>query len=300
MPPVPLWRSRTTATATRGLSTGAKAMNHVVFVPCDAGLGGSGLAGDRDPRRSAPRCPFRRSRRSSIISPPRRALFGLDCAPERARASCRRRSAVRGDHALDDVRPHDDAAVRDRRRDHRHLQRRQPGLPSPAPDRTRAARGRPGSRPSGRRASPCCCRGRWSRARSPASPAAARSRSRSASSCPRCGFRRSPCPMLQKTELIEFCIAWTRLTVPNGGTCRSCSTRLAVLDAVARVVEGRLGRELARVEGGRRRHDLEGRAGGVEARCGAVQERRTAEPRLSTPPRSCPRSGSGRRSGWTR
>ena len=84
-------------------------------------------------------------------------------------------------------------------------------------------------------------------------------------------------PISQKTALIECSNACRKSTEPNAlgpALVAEVLHLLAVLDAVALVDEARVDRVLARVERGRARHDLEGRARRVEAVGGAVQQRR--------------------------
>ena len=81
-------------------------------------------------------------------------------------------------------------------------------------------------------------------------------------------------PMLQNTELTENWSAVasdTRAERPRGVEVVDA---LAVDRAVAGIDEGRGRRVLARIERGRRRHDLEGRARRVEPLGGAVEQRR--------------------------
>ncbi len=124
VPPVPLWRSRTTATATLGFSAGAKEMNQVVFTwfaPVSAvpvlpatltpEICAAVPVPPRDDRLHHRR--RRRRRACSLIARPSGSGFVVVTVDPSGAMTL-----------LDDVRPHDDAAVCDRRRDHRHLERR--------------------------------------------------------------------------------------------------------------------------------------------------------------------------------
>ncbi len=109
--------------------------------------------------------------------------------------------------------------------------------------------------------------------------------------------------MSQKTALIECWSAWREVHVAEdlgAALVGVVGDLLAVLDAVAGVVERRVGRVRARVERGRGGDDLEGRAGRVEAVGRAVDERRRRACSWRRSPgarsrRSAPRPGSGRR-----
>ena len=84
----------------------------------------------------------------------------------------------------------------------------------------------------------------------------------------------SALPMLQKTELTEFASASSRSTVAERRGRVEVVHALPVDGAVAGVVEGRLGLELARLERGRGGDHLERGARHVETRARAVEERR--------------------------
>ena len=158
-PPVPAWSERATATATRGLSTGANAMNQVSFAPGSAGLRGAGLAGDanaRDLRGGAG------ARLDSQLHHRGELCRGLPARRLRELVGLRLREdlAVRLQDPVDDERLHDETAVGDTGGDHGHLQRRreQPLLAETEPSRIDgirvrreeelAARGRDRSRPA--------------------------------------------------------------------------------------------------------------------------------------------------------
>ncbi len=89
--------------------------------------------------------------------------------------------------------------------------------------------------------------------------------------------------MSQKTALIECVSAWVKLREVDGAEDLGAALvgevedLLPVLDAVARVAEPGFDGELAAVQRCRRGNDLECRAGKVEARRGAVEERPAAE-----------------------
>ena len=211
------------------------------------------------------------------MSGSRRRSCGLRRLRVHARVQLRDDVAAGRDDLLDELRRHHDAVVRDRR-----------PRPSPsaaasraaAPGRTRAGPGRPACPgPSGRRA--CASSGRRARtpsARRTASRAAASSRSRTSSPARGSRFAPSFLPMLQKTALIECSKAVDEVDVAERlGPVWSGSAfvdLLAVLGAVAGVVERRVGRVDAAIERRRRGDDLERRARRVEALRGAVQERR--------------------------
>ena len=108
--------------------------------------------------------------------------------------------------------------------------------------------------------------------------------------------------MLQKTALMECSKASARLTLPNTSgplLVGEVGDALAVLDAVARVVEPRLGRVPARLERGGRGDDLERRARDEQALRRPVEERRRPAgtgPASAGPDGSRSRRGSGRTS----
>ena len=124
VPPTPVWFSSITAIATLGASTGANAMNEVGLRPATAGLRGPGLAGDAHARDLRGRAGAARGRRPPSRARARCALCGLSVRPSTWRRVRVTTLPFGREDAVDDVRLHEDAAVRDRGRDHRHLQRR--------------------------------------------------------------------------------------------------------------------------------------------------------------------------------
>ena len=173
-----------------------------------------------------------------------------------------------------------DAVIANRRRDHRHLQRRHL---RGAPGRTRGGRGRPACPDASDRTAVRGRTARSRRVRSPASRAAAASRSRTAS---RSRARRPGAErladvaedrvdrVLEAGRQVDVAERLGRLGVTG------VPHPLAVLLAVAGVVERRVGREPAGVERGCGRDHLERRARRVLAGGRAVQKRQRRTERV--------------------
>ena len=149
-PPVPAWSERATATATRGLSTGANAMNQVSFAPGRPVSAVPVLPATRTPGICAavpvPDSHSQLHHRGELGR-------GLPARRLRELVGLRLREdlAVRLQDPVDDERLHDETAVGDTGGDHRHLQRRRE---QPLLAETRAVPDRRHSDPSGKKSSP--------------------------------------------------------------------------------------------------------------------------------------------------
>ena len=213
-----------------------------------------------------------------IIAATALAVSGLTARPRSCGFVAHDGRAVRRDDAVDDVGPHHDAVVRDRRGDHRHLQRRheQPLLAEREPARIdvgvllRVEELRPLVE-AARRA---LVRRRLERRRRVEAEAL-----RVLDELLRAELLADVAEdrvdrVLQRRAQVEAAERRGRVVVVDA---------LAVDLAVAGVDEARRGREAARVDRGRGGDDLEGRARRVEAGGGAVEERVRALAAARTP-----------------